>query len=101
MFEAAGKPDFNVFYMDQEYHLEWARALATGQWEPPHDQLRDAPFFRAPLYPYFLALLLDLGGGSTLGVRIVQVLIGSVSCVLAYAVAAKCFGHRVSLRPSF
>ncbi|UCG31925.1 MAG: glycosyltransferase family 39 protein [Phycisphaerales bacterium] len=94
--EAARQPDFNVFYMDQEYHLGWARALASGNWTPPFDQLKDTPYFRAPLYPYFLALGLRVGGG-TLAPRIIQIVIGALSCALAYAVATKCFGRPVGL----
>lgn len=83
--------------MDQEYHLEWARALATGAWAPPYDLLRGAPFFRAPLYPYFLAGLFSLFGANTVLVRVVQIVIGSASCALAYGVASRCFGQRVGV----
>ena len=95
LYEASHKPDFNIFYMDQEYHLGWAGSLASGEWSSPYDRLREAPYFRAPLYPYFLATLLKLFGESTLFIRIVQAVIGSISCVLAYGVAARCFGQRV------
>lgn len=94
LFEASRLPDFNLFYMDQEYHLEWARALVTGEWSPPYDILKGAPFFRAPLYPYFLAGLFRLFGVSVTAVRIVQAVVGSVSCALACAVGARCFGRR-------
>ena len=87
--EASRRPDFNLFYMDEEYHLEWARSLVSGAWNPPYDQLRDAP--------YFLAALLRVLGGSTLAVRVVQIMLGSVSCVLAYALATKIFGRRTGL----
>jgi hypothetical protein len=35
LFEASLHPDFNLFSMDQQYNLEWARALASGIWQPP------------------------------------------------------------------
>jgi 4-amino-4-deoxy-L-arabinose transferase-like glycosyltransferase len=97
LFEASRRPDFNLFYMDEEYHLEWARSLVSGVWEPPYAQLKDAPYFRAPLYPHFLAGLLALFGGSTLAVRVVQIILGSISCVLAYGLATKVFGQRTGL----
>lgn len=97
LWEASGDPAFDLFYMDAEYHLEWAKALATGVWAPPYELLRGVPFFRAPLYPYFLAGLFSLFGANTVLVRIVQVAIGSASCALAYGVAARCFGQRVGL----
>ncbi len=97
LLEASHFPDWNMFYMDQEYHLEWARALATGVWHAPYDALRNAPFFRAPLYPYFLAGLFRLFGVNTTAVRIVQALIGAASCSLIYAVGTRCFGRRAGV----
>ena len=49
-------PDFFEPQMDALFHLEWARALADGR------EHLDGPFFRAPLYPLFLAGLLVLSG---------------------------------------
>ncbi|UCF77809.1 MAG: hypothetical protein JSW03_06765 [Candidatus Eiseniibacteriota bacterium] len=43
LFEASRQPDFYVFYMDEEYNLEWARSLASGVWNAPYDQIRTAP----------------------------------------------------------
>jgi 4-amino-4-deoxy-L-arabinose transferase-like glycosyltransferase len=97
LFEASKRPDFNLFYMDEEYHLEWARSLETGVWNQPYSALREEPYFRAPLYPYFLAGLLAISGGSTAAVRIIQIILGSVSCVLAYGIGAKVFGQRIGL----
>jgi 4-amino-4-deoxy-L-arabinose transferase-like glycosyltransferase len=101
LFEASRRPDFDLVYMDEEYNLEWARSLATGIWNPPYDQLRRAPYFRAPLYPYFLAGILASSGGNTFVVRIVQIIMGSVSCVLVYWLGTKCFGQRVGLVAGF
>ncbi|HVP57447.1 MAG TPA: glycosyltransferase family 39 protein [bacterium] len=95
--EASHKPDFNLFYMDEEYNLGWARSLATGVWNPPYDQLRSAPYFRAPLYSYFLAGLIAIFGPNAVALRIVQLVLGSVSCVLAYSLATRVYGERVGL----
>jgi 4-amino-4-deoxy-L-arabinose transferase-like glycosyltransferase len=95
--EASRKPDFNLFYMDEEYNLEWAKSLATGTWHPPYDQLQHAPYFRAPLYSFLLAVLIKLVGPNMLAIRVVQMILGSASCALAYGVAAKCFGERVGV----
>jgi 4-amino-4-deoxy-L-arabinose transferase-like glycosyltransferase len=95
--EFARQPDFQVFYMDEEYNLEWAKSLATGVWKAPYDQLRDAPYFRAPLYSYFLAGIFKVFGLNTVLARLIQILLGSLSCALAYGVAAKCLGQRVGL----
>jgi 4-amino-4-deoxy-L-arabinose transferase-like glycosyltransferase len=97
LIEASRFPDFHLFYLDQEYHLEWARSLVSGVWTAPYSLLAGAPFFRAPLYPYFLAGLFHLFGPSPLAARIVQLVIGSASCALVYAVGGKCFGRRAGL----
>ena len=97
LLEAAGQPGFDTFTMDQEYHLEWARSLFSGVWPPPYDSLRGDVYFRAPLYPHFLAGIFHLFGPHALAARIVQLVIGSASCALAYGVATKVFGRATGL----
>jgi 4-amino-4-deoxy-L-arabinose transferase-like glycosyltransferase len=58
---------------------------------------RGEPFFVAPLYVYFLALALTLTGGSLLGAKIVQVVLGMAAVALLYAAARPWFGHRAAL----
>jgi len=41
---------------DARAYLEWARAIAAGDW------LGHEVFYQAPLYPYFLAVVLKLTG---------------------------------------
>lgn len=97
LLEASQQPGFGVFAMDQEYHLEWARSLYSGLWPPPYDALRGAAYFRAPFYPHFLAGVFRLFGPHALAAQIVQIVIGSISCALAYAIGAKVFGRRTGL----
>jgi 4-amino-4-deoxy-L-arabinose transferase-like glycosyltransferase len=95
--EASSKPGFDLVYMDSEYNLEWARALATGIWNPPYDRLHKGPYFRAPLYPMFLGGLLKISGGNLWFARSFQAILGSFSCVLAFLLARRCHGTRVGL----
>jgi 4-amino-4-deoxy-L-arabinose transferase-like glycosyltransferase len=83
--------------MDEEYNLGWARCFASGEWPSPFDALRGEPYFRAPLYSYFVAGLLLLFQGDTLLVRGFQMLLGAISCALAYALATRCFGRRTGV----
>ncbi|MFT3765998.1 MAG: tetratricopeptide repeat protein [Minicystis sp.] len=82
-------PLFRVPILDMEVHDRWARAIAAGD-------LRGGPepFFRAPLYPYFLGVLYWISGGSMLFARLVQAAIGGGTCALVYAVAREAFGDR-------
>ncbi len=76
MHQVSAGPLFNVFQTDARWHAEWAQTLAAGEWTEKH------PFFRAPLYPLFLAGAYRLTGESFLGARVVQHLLGAISCVL-------------------
>ena len=87
-----GESDFPLFrlpILDMEVHDQWARALAAGT-----DWTGGEPYFRAPLYPYFLALMYWLSHGSMLFARLVQAAIGGASCALVYLVAREALGDK-------
>ncbi len=69
--------------MDALYHHQWALAISAGV-----EFINDA-FFRAPLYPYFLALLYKLTGTDLVWTRILQALLGSATCGLVYLLARR------------
>lgn len=94
LHEASSKPDFELFYMDQEVHLRWAEGLSAGALSPPFDRLEEGPYFRAPLYPRFLSLLLRATGGDVTAARLVQLVLGSLSASLAAATAMMLHGRR-------
>jgi tetratricopeptide (TPR) repeat protein len=81
-------PLFQIPIVDMEYHDEWARAIAAGNF------WGDEAFFRAPLYPYFLALLYAISGGSITFARIVQAAIGGGSAAVCYFVGIELFRDR-------
>jgi hypothetical protein len=49
-------PFFNSPTMDEKYHDDWARDIARGQ------LFGNAPFYRAPAYPFFLGLIYAIFG---------------------------------------
>jgi len=86
-------PIFHEPIMDAAYHLEWARAVAAGEAFQPGE-----PFFRAPLYPWFLGVCLKMfGAAGLLAPRIVQCLFGAVTAALAFLVGERAFDRRVGL----
>ena len=99
--EIARSPDFSYPGIDAHYHDYWARGLVTGEWSattPYTDPLiQSKPFFRAPGYPYFLALVYKLSGGSYLVIRIVQMLLGLLGVFIAFAIGRRWFGNTVAL----
>jgi len=76
-------PTFAGYIMDEAYHDAWARRIAAGDW------LGHEVFFRAPLYPYLLALVYALGGTGGMAPRLLQVVIGSASVVLLHRIARR------------
>ena len=69
--------------MDAAVHDSWARGLLNGTWPPAE------PFFRAPLYPYFLGLLYKIFDASRFPVQMVHVAISACGAGLAGLSATK------------
>lgn len=78
-------PLFYAPQMDALYHHQWAMAIANGM-----EFINDA-YFRAPLYPFFLGLIYKIFSVHLFAVRLVQIIIGSLSCGLLYLVTRKLF----------
>ncbi len=82
-------PFFNNPVGDSRIYHERAVAIAAG------DLLgRDAYFHSSPFYPYFLALIYRVFGVHFTLVRLIQMLIGSVNCVLIYLLTKRLAGTR-------
>jgi tetratricopeptide (TPR) repeat protein len=88
--EFARLPWFRALQMDAKYHAEWARRLLEGHWTDPQ------VFFRAPVYPYFLALLQSVTGEILWTARVVQILLGVLTVVLAHRIAIRLLPGRWS-----
>jgi tetratricopeptide (TPR) repeat protein len=84
-------PLFSNPVMDEAMHDSWARGIVSGEF--PGDE----PFFRAPLYYYLLALVYKVSGPGYLLPRILQALIGSLTCVLIYELGRMIFDRRTAL----
>ncbi|MDH3215282.1 MAG: glycosyltransferase family 39 protein [Candidatus Krumholzibacteria bacterium] len=83
-----------LFYdpiLDSRFHHEWASEILAGNF------WGDDVFFRAPLYPYFLALLHKISGSSIAFAVFVQHVLGSLSCVFVYFLCRQFFAWSVSL----
>jgi 4-amino-4-deoxy-L-arabinose transferase-like glycosyltransferase/Tfp pilus assembly protein PilF len=80
--------------VDAKFHYLWAKSIAGG------DILGSEVFFRAPFYPYFLALCYLIFGGKLLGIVIIQNLIGVISFLLVYKLAKEIFGKKCAMLAS-
>ena len=72
------------------YH-EWASEIAAG------DIIGQETFYQAPLYPYFLGTIYTFFGDSVTTVRVIQSLIGSVSCVFMLLTVWRLMGPRAGI----
>ncbi len=94
--ERTKAPDFEHPIVDAGFHDDWARSLADPNWKPlpgiEDPGLRTRAYLRPPGYPYFLALVYALSGGSALAPLVVQALLGLSSALLAFAIGRRYFG---------
>lgn len=91
ILELRKSPLFYSPQMDALYHIEWAERIISG------DIIGKEVFFRAPFYPYLLALIIKIFNGNLFFMRIFQGLIGSLSVFLIYLTAEKFFSKKVAL----
>ncbi len=90
LFEArANDPFFSLPAVDPKVYHEWAITIAKGNF------LGDEVFFLSPLYPYFLAIIYTITGPGFLVGKLVQMLLGTMSCVLIYFIGKRVFDNRV------
>ena len=89
LWQAGRAPEFALLVGDSVTYDQWASRIAGGDW------LGSSVFYQAPLYPYFLGVLYTLFGRDLLIVRLVQIALGSVSCLLL-ARAGRSFFNRTS-----
>jgi tetratricopeptide (TPR) repeat protein len=54
-------------------------------------------FYQAPFYPYFLAIIYKIFGHNYYLARLLQIIIGSLSCLLLYLIAKKLFNQKIAI----
>lgn len=91
VLQQQASPFFSAPLMDALYHYEWAQALADGE------EFQEGPFFRAPLYPWFLGTVLRFFGEGFLLPRLIQCLFGGATTLLVFLVARRAFGDRAAV----
>lgn len=87
----ADNPFFHFPIIDSQINDNWAGNIASGNW------LGRGPFWQAPLYPYFLGIIYTILGHDLFLARIIQIILGSVNCLLLYRIARTAFNSKVAL----
>jgi hypothetical protein len=95
LLEWNGTPLFDVLIGDGRQYDLWARGISGGSW------LGTEVFYQAPLYPYFLAVVYSTLGDGPWVVRLVQIALGSASCVLLALAGRRFFDEKVGLMAGF
>ncbi len=88
LFEIIDHPIISILLGDAESYDAWAQEIVQKGW------IGERTFYQAPFYPYFLALIYTIGARDFILVRLVQIVIGSASCVLLAAAGARFFDKK-------
>lgn len=81
--------------VDPSLYHEWARDLAEGYW--PGNKL----LYGHPFYPYLVSFIYRYLGPDIYSVVVIQLLLGSISCVLIYFIARYVFCAEAGVISSF
>src|SRR5436190_4130803 len=91
LIRLARTPLLDSLRSDSQVYWSWAAVLRQ------QGCIGHNPFFLAPLYPYWLALMQHLVGPSVLGILLVQAVLGALAAVLLTDAAARLTSPRVGL----
>ena len=76
---------------DAKGYVDWAVKISDGDWYGTET------FYQAPLYPYFLAVLISIFGPSITLIRLVQMMLGVAGVALIGLAGRKLFSERTGL----
>ena len=91
LIELSNHPGFTVPMIDEKWHWLWASdILQNSFWG-------ETAWFRAPLYPYFLAFLSAITGGSIFFSKFLQIFVAGGSAFFVYRITQHLFSNREAL----
>lgn len=88
---AAADPYFFRPAVDGSIYHDWAQRIAEGDW------IGQGVLIMGPLYPYLMGGVYSLVGPDLMIWKILQALLGAVSCVLVWWLAREVFDRRIAL----
>ncbi|MEW6249306.1 MAG: tetratricopeptide repeat protein [Planctomycetota bacterium] len=91
VFQYQSSPTFDDHDMDPLYHHQWAAAFARGE------SFVQGPYFRAPLYTWFLGTIYWLFGTASLPARLIQAALSALNCGLLFLIGRRMFNRRVGV----
>ncbi len=89
-----GCPFFIPHSLDPLFYHNWAIKISSGDW------LGNSVFKGLPLYAYFLALIYKIFGINVYIAKFIQIIMGSVSCVMLYFLGKNIFNRKIAILSS-
>jgi len=89
--QLVGSPLWGDLPVDLGYYRDWALRISSGEW------MGDGLFQWSPFYAYYLAIVFKLFGTGLMAPRLIQILIGSLTCVLVYRTGREIFSPGAGL----
>src|SRR2546428_3317227 len=83
--QMSASPFFDFLQLDPAYYHDWAVAISKGDW------IGKDVFEQSPLYPYLLALYLLVFGHDLYLLRLLQIAVGALTCVLTWMLGCRLF----------
>ena len=92
-FQSSSSPIAGEHFLliDSEFYDLWAKDIAAGNW------IGREAFFMGPLYPYCLAVVYAVLGSDFAWIRLLQTLLGSLTCVGIYLLGKRIFSRTIGL----
>jgi 4-amino-4-deoxy-L-arabinose transferase-like glycosyltransferase len=95
LYESSANPSFQTPIVDSKTYDETARAFAEKQ------VLGSNFFWQSFFYPFFLSMVYFFSGNSIIAAKVIQVLLGALTCALAYRLGEKIFGRQTGIITGF
>ena len=83
--QLADSPSWDLISPEAAGYVEWANRMVAGDW------IGTGAFPSSPLYAYFLGVVFSLSGPGLLAARLIQIVIGSATCVLIQRIGRQAF----------
>ncbi len=91
LYESSANPSFQAPIVDSKVYDETARTFAK-------EQSLGSNFFWQPFfYPFFLSVVYFFSGSSIISAKVIQVLLGALTCTLTYRLAEVIFDRRIGI----
>ena len=90
LVQTAHGPFLDAANIDSGAYQKWARDLVAHGWLPTEH------FYQSPFYAYFLAALYRVFGEGPWAPRLVQIVLGSLTPVLVFAIGTRLFTRRAA-----